>query len=133
PSSVWSEQWTGTLHPTTTGPYQFSMTCDRSCELLVNGTRIIDNNGASDLITHHTSTGRIGLTAGQAVRIKVTYAQTWEGSGKQKLGTIAQLGWLPPGSTPPSVAAAAAAAKSAQAAVVFAGTFESEGFDQPNL
>ncbi|HZR51738.1 MAG TPA: glycoside hydrolase family 3 C-terminal domain-containing protein [Streptosporangiaceae bacterium] len=133
PSSVWSEQWTGTLHPTTTGTYQFSMTCDRSCELLVNGTRIIDNNGASDLITHHTSTGRIGLTAGQAVRIKVTYAQTWEGSGKQKLGTIAQLGWLPPGSTPPSVAAAAAAAKSAQAAVVFAGTFESEGFDQPNL
>ena len=133
PSSVWSVQWTGTLHPTATGSYQFSMTCDRSCKLFVNGTRIIDNSGASDLVTHHTSTGSISLTAGHAVRIKVTYAQTWQGGGKQKLGTIAQLGWQPPGSTPPSVTAAAAAAKSAQVAVVFAGTFESEGFDQPSL
>jgi beta-glucosidase len=133
PSTVWSVQWTGTLHPTVTGSYQFSMTCDRSCKLSVDGNRIIDNSGASNLVTHHTSTGSISLTAGHAVRIAVTYAQTWEGDAKPQLGTIAQLGWLPPGSTPPSVTAAAAAAKAAQVAIVFAGTFESEGFDQPSL
>jgi beta-glucosidase len=133
PSSVWSMQWTGTLHPAVTGSYQFSATCDRSCKLYVDGTQIIDDSGASDLVTHHTSTGSISLTARHPVRIKMTYAQTWEGDGKPQLGTIAQLGWLPPDSTPPSVTAAAAAAKSAQVAVVFAGTFESEGFDQPSL
>jgi beta-glucosidase len=133
PSDVWSEQWTGTLHPSATGTYQFSTTCDRSCELFISGRRIIDDRGASGLVTHHTVTGSASLVAGRSVRIKMTYAQSPSGGDTGVLGTIAQLGWLPPGSTSPSVAAAAAAAQSAQVAVVFAGTFQSESFDQPNL
>jgi beta-glucosidase len=133
PSDVWSEQWTGTLHPPVTGSYQFSATCDRSCELFIGGRRIIDDRGASGQVTHHTVTGSANLAAGHSVRIKMTYAQSPSGGDTGALGTIAQLGWLPPGSASPSVAAAAAAARSAQAAVVFAGTFESESFDQPSL
>ena len=129
----WSEQWTGTLHPDATGSYQFSLSCDRQCALFIGGRRIIDNPDASGLITHHTVNGSTSLTAGQSVRIKVTYQQSWGGTGMQTLGSIAQLGWLPPGGPPASVTAAAAAARSAQVAVVFAGTFESEGFDEPNL
>jgi beta-glucosidase len=132
-SDLWSEQWTGTLHPDATGSYQFSLICDRSCALFIGGHRIINNPDASGLITHHTVYGSTYLTGGQSVQIKVTYVQSWGGTGTQTLGSIAQLGWLPPGGTPASVTAAATAARSAQVAVVFAGTFESEGFDQPNL
>ncbi len=132
-SDPWSMQWTGTLHPDVTGSYQFSLTCDRHCALYIGGQRIINNPDASGLVTHHTVSGSTSLTAGQPVRIKVTYEQSWAGTGAQTLGSIAQLGWLPPGGAPPSVTAAAAAAKSAQVAIVFAGDFESEGFDQPSL
>ncbi len=132
-SRLLSVQWSGTLHPPVTGSYQFSFTCDRSCELFVGGRRVIDNSGASGLVSHHTVTGSATLTGGRPVPIKVIYRQAWLGTGTQTLGTIAQLGWLPPGQVPPSVTAAAAAARSAQVAVVFAGTFESEAFDQPSL
>ena len=132
-SSIWSVEWTGTLHPTTTGQYRFSMTCDRSCSLYIGDRRVVNDNGASGLITHHTNTGTANLTAGQPVRIEVVYKQAWSGTGTQTLGSIAALGWLPPGGTPPSIAAAASAARSAKVAIVFAGTFESESFDQPNL
>ena len=131
-SAVWSEQWTGTLHPPVTGSYQFSLVCDRVCELFIGGRRVINDTGATALVTHHTVTGSASLTAGRSVSIKVIYQQAPSGA-TGTLGTIAQLGWLPPGVTPPSVAAAVTAARSAQVAVVFAGTFESEGFDQPGL
>jgi beta-glucosidase len=128
-----SVKWTGTLHPPVTGTYRFSATCDRMCELFVGGKLVIDNKGASGLVSHHTVTGSAALAGGQPVPIRVTYEQAWSGTGIQTLGTIMQLGWLPPGQVPPSVADAAAAARAAQVAVVFAGTFESEAFDQPDL
>jgi beta-glucosidase len=132
-AGVWSVQWSGTLHLRATGSYQFSLTCDRYCALYIGGQRVINDSGATGLVTHHTVTGGANLAAGHSVPVRVVYRQAWSGDSPQKLGTIAQLGWLPPGTTPPSVTAAANAARSAQVAVVFAGTFESEGFDQPNL
>jgi beta-glucosidase len=99
----------------------------------VDGHRVVDDTAASGQVAHHTATGSTHLTAGQPASILVTYKQGLAGSGQQSFGTIAQLGWLPPGGTPPSITAAVAAARSAQVAVVFAGNFESESFDQPNL
>ncbi|HEX6520920.1 MAG TPA: glycoside hydrolase family 3 C-terminal domain-containing protein [Streptosporangiaceae bacterium] len=128
-----SAKWSGTLHPPVTGTYQFSLSCDRKCLLFIGGKLLIDDSGASGLVSHHTVTGSATLTGGQPVPIQVLYEQAWLGTGVQTLGTIAQLGWLVPGQVPPSVVAAAAVARSAKAAVVFAGTFESEAFDQPSL
>jgi beta-glucosidase len=132
-TSTWSVKWSGVLVPPVTGNYQFSETCDRPCELYLGGQRIINDSVANGLVTRHTVTGSANLTAGQSTLLEVTYRQSWSGAPSPKLGTIAQLGWLPPGQVPPSVTAAADAARSAQVAVVFAGTFESESFDQPNL
>jgi len=133
PASQVSMQWTGTLHPPATGGYQFSLTCDVSCSLFINGKRIINDGGASAEQTRQTATGGTDLTAGQSAQIKVTYEQTPSATKPRAAGAIAQLGWMTPDSTPTSVAEAAAAAQSAQVAVVFAGMFESEGYDQPNL
>lgn len=130
-SASWSESWTGTLTPAISGSTQFSLTCDRPCQLSIDGKLVIDNSQAAIYMAHHTATGMADLTAGQSATIKVTYRHT--GSTAYPPGAIAQLGWLPPGSTPPSVTQAAQAASKAQVAIVFAGTFESEGFDQPNL
>ena len=127
-SGVWSESWTGTLTPAATGSTQFTLTCDRPCQLLIGGQVVVDNSKAATYMAHHTATGTADLTAGQPVPIEVTYKHNGGAAG-----AIAQLGWLPPGSTPPSVAQAVQAASKAQVAVVFAGTFESEAFDQPNL
>jgi beta-glucosidase len=132
-TSTWSVKWSGLLVPPVSGNYQFSMSCDRPCELYLGGQRIINDSGATGLVTRHTVTGSANLTASQSTLLQVNYRQSWSGAPSPKLGTIAQLGWLPPGQVPPSVTAAANAAKSAQVAVVFAGTFESESFDQPNL
>ena len=135
PSNVWSVRWTGSVEPPVTGTYQFSLTCDRPCQLLVGGKVTVDDSGAQEFMAHHTAAGTASLTAGQPAAIEVTYKHTTTSSSTapENVAAIAQLGWLPPGQTPPSVTAAAAAASKAQTAIVFAGTFQSEGFDQPNL
>ena len=127
-SATWSEEWTGALTPAATGSTQFSLTCDRPCQLLIGGQTVVDNSQVNPYQAYHTATGTADLTAGQQVPVEVTYKHNGGTAG-----AIAQLGWLPPGSTPPSVTQAAQAASKAQVAVVFAGTFETEAFDQPNL
>jgi beta-glucosidase len=133
PSDVWSVKWAGSVTPPVTGSYQFSLTCDRPCQLLVDGKLTVDDSGAQEFMAHHTATGAAALTEGQPAAIEVTYKHTSSSTAPENAAAIAQLGWLPPGQTPPSVTAAAQAAKNAQVAIVFAGTFQSEGFDQPNL
>ena len=132
-TNVWSVQWTGTVNPPVTGSYQFSLTCDRPCQLFIGGKLTVDDSGAAQFMVHHTASGSANLTAGQPAAVEVTYKHTSSGTAPGTVAAIAQLGWLPPGTTPPSVTAAAAAARAAQVAVVFAGTFGSEGFDQPSL
>jgi beta-glucosidase len=135
PSNNWSERWTGTLSPPVTGTYQFSLTCDRPCQLTVGGQLAIDNSKAAAFMAHHTATGTADLTAGQPATIAVTYRHTAPAgtTSPLQLGSVAQLGWLPPGTTPQSVTDAASAAAKAQVAIVFAGTFQGEAFDQPSL
>jgi beta-glucosidase len=128
----WSARWSGTLRVPSTGTYQFSLTGNRACQLYIGGQLVVDDGAAWEGVTRHTVYGSAFLLGGQQVQIQMTYKHT-AGSAQQNAGVIAQLGWLPPGGTPPSIAAAVAAAKSASVAIVFAGSFESEDFDQPNL
>jgi beta-glucosidase len=113
----WSVRWTGTLHPPTTGSYQFSLTSDDGSRLFVNGQQVINNwfNQAST-----TRTGTVNLTAGQSVSIEVDYYQAGGASN-------ATLGWSQPGQTLHDQAVAAA--RASDLAVVFVSKFESEGGD----
>jgi beta-glucosidase len=107
PGTSWSARWTGTLHPPTTGTYNFSLTSDDGSRLFVNGQQVI-SNWADQPPT--TKTGTIALTAGQPVSIEVDYFQ--DGGGSQ-----VNLGWQIPNQNLHDQAVAAA--KAAQLAVVF--------------
>jgi beta-glucosidase len=113
----WSVKWTGTLHPSTTGSYQFSLTSDDGSRLFVNGQQVINNwfNQGST-----TRTGSASLTAGQNVSIEVDYYQAGGASN-------ATLGWTVPGQNVHDQAVAAA--RAANLAVVFVDNFEGEGSD----
>ena len=117
----WSARWTGTLHPPTTGTYNFSLTSDDGSRLFVNGQQVI-NNWADQPPT--TKTGSITLTAGQPVSIEVDYFQ--DGGGSQL-----NLGWQIPNQNLHDQAVAAA--KAAQLALVFVSKPEGEGADLNNI
>ncbi|MGH3169742.1 MAG: glycoside hydrolase family 3 N-terminal domain-containing protein, partial [Trebonia sp.] len=113
----WSATFSGTIDPTATGTYTFSLTSDDGSRLFVNGQEVIDNwrdQGSN------TETGTVTLTAGQPATIEVEYYQDGGSS-------LVSLGWEQPGQDP--LAQAVATAKSADVAVVFASNFESEGSD----
>nr|WSX75145.1 glycoside hydrolase family 3 C-terminal domain-containing protein [Streptomyces sp. NBC_00899] len=123
PPSQWSAKYTGTITPPATGTYTFSVTSDDGSRLFVDGKRIIDNwrdQGGT------TQTGTVELTAGQPVSIEVDYYQDGGGS-------LLNLGWQPPGGPSSPLQAAVDLAKSSDVAVVFAGDFEAEGSDLPDI
>jgi len=116
-ATQWSAKWTGTIVPRATGTYTFSLTSDDGSRLFVNGQQVIDNwrDQASN-----TETATVSLTAGQAAQIEVDYYQ--DGG----LSNVS-LGWEQPGQDP--LAQAVDAAKSADVAIVFASSRETEGAD----
>jgi beta-glucosidase len=121
PAGQWSAKYTGTLTPTATGTYTFSVTSDDGSRLFVDGHQIIDNwrdQGGT------TETGTVTLTAGQPVSIEVDYYQDGGGS-------LLDLGWQPPGGPGTPLQQAVDLAKSSDVAVVFAADFEGEGSDLP--
>ncbi|MFG1809661.1 glycoside hydrolase family 3 C-terminal domain-containing protein [Streptomyces sp. NPDC049040] len=123
PTSQWSAKYTGTVDPPATGTYTFSVTSDDGSRLLVDGKQIIDNwrdQGGN------TETGTVELTAGKPVSIEVDYYQDGGGS-------LLDLGWQPPGGPSTSIEQAVDLAKSSDVAVVFAGDFEAEGSDLPDI
>jgi len=117
----WSATFSGTIDPTVTGTYTFSLTSDDGSRLLVNGQQVIDNwqDQASN-----TETGTVTLTAGQPATIEVEYYQDGGSS-------LVSLGWQLPGQDP--IAQAAAVAKASDVAVVFASNYESEGSDLTDI
>ncbi|MGH8113845.1 MAG: glycoside hydrolase family 3 C-terminal domain-containing protein [Rhodanobacteraceae bacterium] len=129
PASQWSAKWTGKLSPPVTGRYVFSLACDGTGELLVDGKTII--------VKWHrgnpTKSGTIPLVAGHPVSIEVAYGD----NGKQGNGSSLRLGWLIPGGTARAQQAllrqAADVAASSDVAVVFASDFESEGTDLADI
>jgi beta-glucosidase len=117
----WSASYTGTIDPTVSGTYTFSLTSDDGSRLYVNGQEVIGNwqDQASN-----TETGTVTLTAGQPATIEVDYYQDTGSS-------LVNLGWQLPGQDP--TIQAVAAAKASDVAVVFASNYESEGSDLTNI
>jgi beta-glucosidase len=117
-STQWSAKFTGTIMPTVSGTYTFSLTSDDGSRLFVNGQQVIDNWRDQ---APNTETGTVTLTAGQAASIEVDYYQNGGGD-------MVSLGWQVPGGQSLQDQAVALA-KSSDVAVVFASNDESEGAD----
>ena len=117
---AWSARWTGTLMPTTTGLYRFSVRCGGTAELFVDDQAVVTVMRADFPLT---AQGLVHLTAGHAVPIQMKYS-----SASNLLGQGIKLGWQPPDSE--MLAKAVAAAKSSDVAVVFVGEQMGEGHDK---
>lgn len=121
-STQWSAKFTGTITPTVSGQYTFSLTSDDGSRLFVNGQQVIDNWRDQ---APNTETGTVTLTAGQPASIEVDYYQNGGGD-------MVSLGWQVPGGQSLSDQAVALA-RSSDVAVVFASDNESEGSDLSNI
>jgi beta-glucosidase len=134
PTGAHSARWTGTLTPTATGTYRFSLGHGGVARLFVDGaliasgdTEIFDGAsiglGGSPALT---SQGLASLTAGVPVPITVEYS-----IGSSFTGSALHLGWQPP--DPTLVAEAVAAASAADVALVFVNDVTGEGMDRSSL
>ena len=118
----WSARWTGTLTAPVAGEYTFALTSDDGSRLLLDGVRVIDNWRDQ---APTTETAKVALAAGQAVRIEIDFYQN---AGGDSIG----FGWRVPSGTS-LMDEATALARSSDVAVVFAGAFETEGADLPDI
>jgi len=129
-----SVRWTGTLMPSVTGTYRFSLEQSGIARLFIDGALIASGNveffdgnainlpGAPPV----TSQGLASLTAGNPASISLEYSL-----GSSVTGSPLHLGWQPPDAT--LVAQATAAARASDVAVVFVNDVTSEGMDRPSL
>ncbi len=114
----WSARWEGSLTPTSTGMYRFSVNASGTARLLVSGKPVVEIPKQSGVVT---VTGMVSLTAGQSVPIRVECTGT---------GAI-HVGWQTPEQD--VLAAAVKAAKESDVAIVFAGERGGEGYDRTGL
>jgi beta-glucosidase len=123
PATGWSARWTGTLNPTATGQYRFSILGNGRFRLTVDGKPLI-NVPYADFAT--LAQGITNLRAGRPVNITVEYASV------AAIGPASmRLGWQPP--DPALLDAAVTAARNADAAVVFVDDSTGEGSDRTSL
>jgi beta-glucosidase len=118
PRIPWSARWEGSLTPTTTGMYRFSVNASGTARLLISGKPVVEIPKQSGAVT---VTGMVSLTAGQSVPIRVECTGT---------GAI-HVGWQTPEQD--LLAAAVKAAKESDVAIVFAGERAGEGYDRTGL
>ena len=117
---LWSARWVGTLTPSVSGNYRFSITCGGTAELYVD-----DKPAATVMRADFPMTGQgmVPLTAGKPVAVQLKYS-----SASNLLGFGLKVGWQPPDEA--MVAQAVNAAKQADVAIVFAGETTGEGHDK---
>jgi beta-glucosidase len=120
---LWSATWNGTLVPTATGTYVFSVTGGGTAELYVNDRAVVSMM-AVDM--PRTSQGTIRLYANHPVPIELKYS-----SESNLLGRGIQVGWAPP--DPRMMQQAVDAARQADVAIVFAAKSMGEGHDDITL
>ncbi len=129
----WSDitaTWTGTLTPPRSGLYAFSTVGSGAATLTLDGTPVV-----SDPESHVRGvwSQSVQLAAGHAYQVLLSWDpfDSPSPSGPDTLHpSTLTLGWEY-ASAP--IAQAVAAARSSRVAVVFAGDFNSEGFDRPSL
>ena len=123
PKLTWSARWSGTLMPSATGEYAFSLDGSGSARLIFNGKQIAQFDRTN---FRTTAFGIVNLTMGKPVNVVVEHSNDYA-----VLGSSLHLGWYPP--HPDEWRAALDAARSADVAIVFAGEQLGEGMDKTSL
>jgi beta-glucosidase len=127
--AVWSAKWTGTLTPTETGLYRFTLSEAGIATLKIAGQTFGPAyREATQFVVgpHYVVQGTLHLTAGQPVPVEVDYS-----SSSGLFSHEIHFGWQRPSES--GIAAAAAAARRADVAVVFANDAQGEGMDRNSL
>jgi beta-glucosidase len=126
---LWSARWTGTLTPSESGLYRFSLLQAGITRLFVDGKLIASGyrEGIQFLAgPTYTTQGIAELTAGTPVSIRIEYT-----SNSQLFGAQIHFQWQPPSAS--QIGPAVEAAKGADAAIVFVDDARGEGMDRATL
>ena len=130
PPNAGSIRWTGSLTAPRSGTYRFAITTLGAAKLYLDGALALDVPG-TDWETQYVD---VRLVAGQSRDLRIDYQAT---SPNQSflIGAGIKFGWVHGADVvAPNIQAAAQAADHADVAIVFARTYESEGFiDRPSL
>jgi len=132
PSGVgpsWSAKWTGTLTPTETGLYRFTISEAGFATLHVAGQTFGPAyREATQFIVgpHYVLQGTVRLTAGTPVPVEIDYSSRY-GLFSHEI----HFGWQTPSQS--GIPAAVAAARKADVAIVFANDAQGEGMDRTSL
>ncbi|MGZ4179413.1 MAG: glycoside hydrolase family 3 C-terminal domain-containing protein [Solirubrobacteraceae bacterium] len=127
--AVWSAKWTGTLTPTETGLYRFTLSEAGIATLKIAGhTFGPAYREATQFVVgpHYVVQGTVQLIAGQSVPVEIDYS-----SRSGLFSHEIHFGWQRPSES--GIAAAVAAARRADVAVVFANDAQGEGMDRNSL
>ena len=126
---VWSAKWTGTLTPTATGLYRFTLSEAGLATLKIGGQTFGPAyREATQFVVgpHYVLQGTVELTAGKAVPVEIDYSSR-SGLFSQEI----HFGWQTPSQS--GIPAAVAAARQAKVAIVFANDAQGEGMDRNSL
>jgi beta-glucosidase len=126
---LWSARWTGTLTPTESGLYRFSLLQAGIAKLFVDDKLVASGyrEGVQFLVgPTYTTQGIAQLTAGRTVPIRIEYT-----SKAQLFGAQIHLQWQPPSGS--GIPAAVEAARGADAAIVVVNNAQGEGMDRSAL
>ena len=132
PSAIganWSARWTGTLTPTESGLYRFTLSEAGVATLKIAGRTFGPAyREATQFIVgpHYVVQGTIPLAAGHAVPVEIDYS-----SRSGLFSKEIHFGWQTPSQS--GIPAAVAAARRADVAVVFANDAQGEGMDRDAL
>ncbi|HEY7621455.1 MAG TPA: glycoside hydrolase family 3 C-terminal domain-containing protein [Solirubrobacteraceae bacterium] len=125
---LWSARWTGTVTPSQSGLYRFSLLQAGLATLYVDGRRV--GPGYREAVQfidgpfYPMQTQAVRLTAGRRVSIRVDYS-----SRAQLFGAQIHLAWAQAS----GIAAAVDAARHADVAIVMANNAQGEGMDRTTL
>jgi beta-glucosidase len=127
--AVWSAKWTGTLTPTTSGLYRFTLSEAGIASMSIAGQTFGPAyREATQFIVgpSYVVNGAVQLTAGQPVPVEIDYS-----SASGLFSHEIHFAWQPPSAS--GIPAAASAARNADVAVVFANDAQGEGMDRYSL
>jgi beta-glucosidase len=125
----WSARWTGTLKPTESGLYRFTLSEAGVATLKIAGQTFGPAyREATQFIVgpHYVVQGTVNLTAGRSVPVEIDYS-----SRSGLFSNEIHVGWQPPSQS--GIPAAVTAARDADVAIVFANDAQGEGMDRYSL
>jgi beta-glucosidase len=126
---LWSARWTGTLTPSETGLYRFSLLQAGLARVYIDNRLVASGyREATQFLVgpQYPLQAAVRLTAGRPASIRVEYT-----SKAQLFGAQLHLAWQPPSAS--GIPAAVAAARRADAAVVIVNEAQGEGMDRSTL